>query len=415
MIRRRREDLHADVRSLPAALATASAVLLGAGAVALLDPEPIVVAGVAGAVALVAASLAIRFVVVRRFAARERAAQRRLVAARTDASDERNERAALRELDRGLDQATTEHTALETIRDTFDRRLADQPVELHLVDPVDPILVLTVSTGNHDARPGHRVSPWDSLAVRTGRTLLYETTERADVCSHLRSRLHEPASAVAVPVSVAGRALGVLYGFGPENDQPGPGDVEFLEDIAHVIATRIAILRSGAVPAPDETVDRLTGLPDRRTMQKRLVELLHDRVPFAVAVADIDGFGAMNDQRGRDAGDVALQLLGQVARRSLRPDDLLGRIGGDEFLIVFPNSSGDEATRAVERIREELVLGQSTAQCPQFTLSIGVIDSTCGSTIEELLHRAASALEYARNEGGNRVVVGHAAPHTPSG
>jgi diguanylate cyclase (GGDEF)-like protein len=251
--------------------------------------------------------------------------------------------------------------------------------------------------------------------VRTGRTLLYETTERADVCSHLRSRLHEPASAVAVPVSVAGRALGVLYGFGPENDQPGPGDVEFLEDIAHVIAARIAILRSGAVPAPGETVDRLTGLPDRRTMQKRLVELLHDRVPFAVAVADIDGFGAMNDQRGRDAGDVALQLLGQVARRSLRPDDLLGRIGGDEFLIVFPNSSGDEATRAVERIREELVLGQSTAQCPQFTLSIGVIDSTCGSTIEELLHRAASALEYARNEGGNRVVVGHAAPHTPSG
>ena len=57
------------------------------------------------------------------------------------------------------------------------------------------------------------------------------------------------------------------------------------------------------------------------------------------------------------------------------------------------------------------MLAQSSAPCPQFTLSVGVIDSTCGSTIEELLHRAAAALEHARKEGGNRVVVGHAAPH----
>ena len=103
-----------------------------------------------------------------------------------------------------------------------------------------------------------------------------------------------------------------------------------------MIAARIAILRSGAVPAPTETVDRLTGLPDRATMQRRLVELLHHRVPFAIAVADIDGFAALNEQQGRDAGDYALQIVAQVARRSLRPDDLLGRIGGDEFLIVFP-------------------------------------------------------------------------------
>ena len=209
------------MRSLPAALTTAAAVLVVAGAVALVDPAPLVVAAVAAAVALVGALLAIRFIVVHRFAARERAAHRRLVIARTDASDERTNAPRCGELDRGLDQAATERAALETIRDSFDRRLAEQPVELHLVDAVDPVLVLAVATGDHDGRPGERVSPWDSLAVRTGRTLLYETTERADVCPHLRSRRDQPASAVAVPVSVAGRALGVLYVSAPRTTSPG--------------------------------------------------------------------------------------------------------------------------------------------------------------------------------------------------
>ncbi len=414
-MRRRREEKGVEVRSLPPALVIAAAVAAATGAATLFDGSGAEAISIAAPtlLALVVGAVAIHMMVTRRFRARDRGVQRRIVAARNEIHHEKRERLALRELDRGLDQAPTEHAALEIVRASFQRHLVDQPMELHLIDPVDPVLTLVVATGNHATLPGERVSPWDSLAARTARTILYDTTDRVDVCPHLRSRLTDPMSAVAVPVNTTGRLLGVLYGFGAENEQPGPGDVEFLEDIATVIGARIAILRTGGLASEREVVDRLTGLPDRATMQDRLLRLLKDRTPFTVAVADIDEFGKLNQAHGRSAGDFALQLVASVARRSIRPDDILGRIGGDELLFVLPDSLPDDATRALERLREELVLAQSDADQPRFTLSIGVVGSSTGTTIEKILHRAAEALQHAKSEGGNRVVVAHPAHEAP--
>ena len=220
-------------------------------------------------------------------------------------------------------------------------------------------------------------------------------------------------AAVAVPLNAMGRLLGVLYGLSPEGQEPGPGDVTFLEDLAGSLAARLATLRttSGVVARSDD-IDRLTGLPDRSAMQEKVLRMLRDRVPFTVAVADIDGFGALNAEAGREVGDRALQLLAQVARKTVRPGDLIGRIGGDELLFVMPRTQPDNATRALERLREELVLAQSAASDPPFTLSIGVIGSGSGGSIEEILHRAAGALHHAKSQGGNRVVVAQPAKDT---
>ena len=73
-------------------------------------------------------------------------------------------------------------------------------------------------------------------------------------------------------------------------------------------------------------------------MQERVIRLLEERQSFTVAVADIDSFGVLNDQHGREVGDRALQTAGQVARRAIRPDDIVGRIGGDELLFIFPRT-----------------------------------------------------------------------------
>jgi diguanylate cyclase (GGDEF)-like protein len=165
---------------------------------------------------------------------------------------------------------------------------------------------------------------------------------------------------------------------------------------------------------PDE-IDKLTGLPDRAAMQDRVLRMLRDRQPFTVAVADIDGFGKLNEAQGSDVGDRALQLIARVGRKAIRPGDIIGRIGGDEFLFVLPRTSPEDATRAFERLREELTLAQADATVPSFSLSIGVIGSGSGGTIEEILHRAAGALDHAKSQGGNRVVVAHTAkPAGPS-
>lgn len=398
--------------AIPVALAGAAAVV-AAGT----HDTTTVLASTAGPgiVAAIATATTVHFLLVRRQRRRERSANRRLAAAKRDLHDERNERSVLRELDRGLAQAPTEGAAIDTIEAMFNRHLAMQPMELHLVDPVDPVLNLILATGEHRTRPAQRSSPWDSVAARTNQTLVYDSTDRLDVCPHLRSRVQEPMAAIAVPLNAMGRLLGVLYGLSPEGQEPAPGDVTFLEDLASSLAARIAILRaSAAVTSRSDHVDRLTGLPDRCAMQDKVLRMLRDRVPFTVAVADIDGFGALNEGAGRDAGDRALQLLAQVARKTVRPGDLIGRIGGDELLFVLPRTQPDDATRALERLREELVLAQSTTTDPPFTLSIGVIGSGSGGTIEQILHRAAGALQHAKTQGGNRVVVAQPAKDASS-
>lgn len=393
--------------AFPVALASALTTVVAG------DPGSVVGAfsiAVPAIVAAIATAVTVHLGLVRRHRERERTMNRKLSNTKRELHDEKQERSVLRELDAALDVAATESAAIDVVRESFAKHLSMQPMEFHLVDAVDPVLELAVATGDHATKPGVRTSPWDSLAARSNTTLVYATTDRLDVCPHLRDRLHSPMSAIAVPVNVMGRLLGVLYGLGPAGQQPGFGDVKFLEDMGRLIGARLAILRASSMTAATaDNVDKLTGLPDRAAMQERVLRLLRDRQAFTVAVADIDDFSRLNETQGREAGDRALQLLARIARKAVRPGDIIGRIGGDEYLFVMPQTNPDDATRAFERLREELVLAQATTNDPQFTLSIGVIGSSSGGTIEEILHRAAGALTHAKTQGGNRVVVAHTA------
>ncbi|GJM37718.1 MAG: hypothetical protein DHS20C19_10850 [Acidimicrobiales bacterium] len=407
-----RTALLAAAVALPVALASAVTTVVAGDPGSVLGALSIAVPAI---VAAIATAVTVHLALVRRHRERERSMNRKLSNTKRELHDEKQERSVLRELDAALDVAATESAAIDVVRESFAKHLAMQPMEFHLVDAVDPVLELAVATGDHATKPGVRTSPWDSLAARTNTTLVYATTDRLDVCPHLRDRLHAPMSAIAVPVNVMGRLLGVLYGLGPNGQEPGLGDIKFLEDMGHLIGARLAILRASSMTAATaDNVDKLTGLPDRAAMQERVLRLLRDRQSFTVAVADIDDFGLLNETQGREAGDLALQLLARVARKAVRPGDIIGRIGGDEYLFVLPQTNPDDATRAFERLREELVLAQATNSHPQFTLSIGVIGSSSGGTIEEILHRAAGALTHAKTQGGNRVVVAHTAKPSSS-
>lgn len=397
----------------------AAPVTAAAAVIAVLEGNPGTILGilsiaVPAVVAAIATAIAINVFLIRRHRFRERAANRRISSTKRELQDEKQERSMLRELDNAIDHAETEPDAVEVIRQSFAKHLSMQPMELHLVHPVDPVLELALAAGDHQARPSTRVSPWDALAARSNSTIVYDTTDRLDVCPHVASRVDGPMSVIAAPVNAMGRLIGVLYGFGPNGQEPGSGDIRFLEDLARLIGARLAIIRaSSGTRDITEAVDRLTGLPDRAAMQNRVLRLLNDRQPFTVAVADIDNFTSLNDSKGRDIGDRALQLFGRVARKAIRPSDIIGRIGGDEFLIVLPHTTPDDATRAFERLREELALAQAETSDPTLTLSIGVIGSASGGTIEEILHRAAGALDHAKKQGGNRVVVAHTVKESP--
>lgn len=156
------------------------------------------------------------------------------------------------------------------------------------------------------------------------------------------------------------------------------------------------------------TVDSLTGILNRRAFEDRIVAEYANagrkRHPLCLIVMDIDNFKKRNDQFGHAAGDDALRLVGSVTQQVLRPTDAAARIGGEEFAMILPGATLDEASRVARRIQGLLAIGN--AEVPGLTLSIGI---SCLNTDmknwETLLAQADAAMYEAKHTGKNRLVI----------
>jgi diguanylate cyclase (GGDEF)-like protein len=316
------------------------------------------------------------------------------------------------EFDRALDMLDTEAAVLDVTRAALKRLDASFDYELHLVDPTNPELCLAMTTVARPANEGRARawSPWDALAARQGQTIVYDTTERLDVCPHLRSRIDEPCSAVCVPLIVMGRILGVLYAV----SDSGPPTKEFVsrfEAVARRSALHIGLIRATTKTEEHEELDDVTGLPAQKAARERLVQLTEAGTPFSLAIVDIDHFGVYRERHGDEAANEALQLLAESLVHAVRPTDLVARVGDYEFAVVLPNSTAQSALKAIERVREQLIIIQAMRPKPLFTCSFGLSHSSMTQSVDGIIALAATALETAQAEGRNRVVIA-GAPRT---
>ena len=158
------------------------------------------------------------------------------------------------------------------------------------------------------------------------------------------------------------------------------------------------------------SLDPLTGLLDRRAFLAELARE-HDRsqryaLPVAVALLDVDGLKAINDRGGHRAGDAALRAIGDAIRDGLRAADSGGRFGGDEFVVLAPESDEHAAAALAERIRARAERSRLPGALP-LTVSIGVACVAPGApwTPDGILERADRALYEAKRTGRNRVVL----------
>ena len=159
-------------------------------------------------------------------------------------------------------------------------------------------------------------------------------------------------------------------------------------------------------------VDELTGLPNRRAFfdaLERLLAAMQRRGSHAsVAILDIDQFKQINDTFGHAAGDEVLRTVARVCARNLRQEDLVARIGGDEFAVQLPDLTAAEAGEIVERVRVRLEETEVTVggQTVTVTFSAGVADIDLGEATMVSIIRADALLYEAKCAGRNRVVAG---------
>ena len=159
--------------------------------------------------------------------------------------------------------------------------------------------------------------------------------------------------------------------------------------------------------------DPLTGAANRRAFLERAGEEMRQAhrsgLPLSLLIADIDHFKRINDSRGHAAGDEALKRFVLALGDALRPGDLIGRYGGEEFVVLLPHTTLEEATAVAERLRQSIAAQEMGPDGDPFrmTASFGVTAVEPGDSggIDAALRTADSALYRAKAEGRNRVVA----------
>jgi two-component system cell cycle response regulator len=158
------------------------------------------------------------------------------------------------------------------------------------------------------------------------------------------------------------------------------------------------------------TIDPLTQLMNRRVVDERLehefARATRHRRPLACLMCDVDHFKKVNDTHGHGVGDVVLTKVGAAIAATIRKTDLAGRYGGEEFLVLVPETTGAGARILGERLRHAVASADRDGSSPAVTVSIGIGTTELGvPSAKDLLRRADEALYEAKAAGRNRVVV----------
>ncbi|MDH0912838.1 EAL domain-containing protein [Rhizobium pusense] len=155
--------------------------------------------------------------------------------------------------------------------------------------------------------------------------------------------------------------------------------------------------------------DPLTSLRSRAAIMRYLKECAQTAttsMPLSVALLDIDHFKRVNDKYGHDVGDDVLRIFGGDCNRMFRQDDRIGRVGGEQFLLVMPNTDLLSAERALQRFRQHLSRACHIRPSEhRFTFSAGVTQHVSTQTVQDLYRKADQALYCAKSDGRDRIVV----------
>jgi diguanylate cyclase (GGDEF)-like protein/PAS domain S-box-containing protein len=309
----------------------------------------------------------------------------------------------MNELGDRLDTCTTTDEVGLAISELGGRLFADDSGALYLYAPSRNLLEATSTWG--DAPPATRsFTPDECLALRRSEAYTADADGDGPLCPHVDGE----RGYLCAPLVAQGETIGLIH---LRADAPATG---LAIAVAGHVGLALANFRLRETLRHQSIRDPLTDLYNRRYMEEsieREVRRASRRgLVLSVIAIDIDHFKPFNDAYGHEAGDMLLRELAGFLRSNIRGDDVVCRMGGEEFLAILPYASLDQARTRAEELRagakELTVLPRDEQEEQSVTISLGVAAyPEHGTTPRDLLRAADTALYQSKAEGRDRVSV----------
>jgi diguanylate cyclase (GGDEF)-like protein len=215
---------------------------------------------------------------------------------------------------------------------------------------------------------------------------------------------------LAVPLTTRGDRTGVVL-CGSSEDHLADAHLELVGAITEQGATAYDNARLFSEVQRLATTDGLTGIANRRHFTELATRQIAVAVryarPLAAVMLDIDHFKKINDAYGHSTGDEVIKAVATVLKEGVRESDIVGRLGGEEFALILPETHG-EPVEITDRLRRAVAAATVTGPQTEVTVTIsaGVAEMNADDTLDSLLSRADAALYLAKAAGRNQVCVG---------
>ncbi len=247
-------------------------------------------------------------------------------------------------------------------------------------------------------------------ALRTGNPHLVMARDNTSRCAHARDVDH---TYLCVPILAQGETLGILH-FQATDEVPTLADSELSlkTTFAAQVGLSVANIRLREALRAQSIKDPLTGLYNRRylseMLEREIRRAVRSELPLSLLMLDLDHFKSFNDTYGHDAGDTVLRETANFLIKSVRVEDIVCRVGGEEFIVILPTADLGTAHARGERIRtklREMTVMHQGRSLGMITISVGVATLPLHGTTQKELQDAADAALYRAKQGGRDRVV----------
>jgi len=295
---------------------------------------------------------------------------------------------------------------LANIAAEMEERLSYDHIGIGVLDYATKEVVIQAEAGRRRAALGRRIPLGEGLAGQVARSGQMAVV-REVAASTARPVLGDSVSAVALPVVYADQLLGVLYVETSEPCDFSEEEILLMRTLADLVAGALHNALSFQKAQEQAITDGLTGVKTHRFLMEALSaewkRCTRAGRPFSLVLIDLDRFKFVNDFYGHLEGDVVLQRVGQILEQNCRRSDVIARYGGDEFVILMPETNIEQARQLAGKLRGWIAADPLLRE-KNITASFGIASFPIhASTPQELIQVADASMYLSKHQGGNAV------------